>query len=127
MIEALKEYAAIVKETREEYTQEELTISIIRKDHPELNFMDDKEIQEIIDFANRGREENSSQKWYVSVEPQKDGRDYVGINEYYGGEENEPGFIAMFDSEQDADDFCSVYAAEHNLPTFAEYMEAQNV
>ena len=53
--EALAEYAAIVEGTREEYTQEELTVSAIRRDHPELNFMDDDEIEEIIGFANRGR------------------------------------------------------------------------
>lgn len=55
MIEALKEYSAIVSGTREEFTEGELTIKAIRKDHPELDFMDDDEIQEIIDFANRGR------------------------------------------------------------------------
>ena len=55
MIGALKEYSAIVSGTREEYTKEELTVGIIRKDHPELTFMDDDEIETIIDFANKGR------------------------------------------------------------------------
>lgn len=53
--EALKEYADIVKETREEYTEQELTLKAIREDHPELDFMDDDEIQDIINFANKGR------------------------------------------------------------------------
>jgi hypothetical protein len=57
MVGALKEYAAIVKGTREEYTQQELTVKVVREDHPKLDFMDDEEIQEIIDFANRGRSE----------------------------------------------------------------------
>lgn len=53
---ALKEYAAIVKATREEYTEDELTVSILREEHPELDFMDDDELEEIISFANKGRE-----------------------------------------------------------------------
>ena len=53
---ALKEYAAIVKATREEYAEDELTVSILRKEHPELDFMDDDELEEIISFANKGRE-----------------------------------------------------------------------
>lgn len=65
MLEALKEYAAIVAGTRDEYTQEELTVSAIRRDHPELNFMDDDEIQEIIDHANKGRD--NSRKTAIGV------------------------------------------------------------
>lgn len=60
--EALAEYAAIVEGTREEYTKEELTISIIREDHPELNFMDDEEIETIIRQANEGRKENHERR-----------------------------------------------------------------
>ena len=41
-------------------------------------------------------------KWYVIVETQADGKDYVGIAEYYGGEESEPGFISLHRSEQEA-------------------------
>jgi hypothetical protein len=41
--------------TRDEYTEEELTLAAIRNDHPELNFMDDDEIEDIISFANRLR------------------------------------------------------------------------
>ena len=55
---ALKEYDTIVKGVRSEYTKEELTIDIIRQEHPELNFMDDEELQIIIDYANNGRGKN---------------------------------------------------------------------
>lgn len=63
--EALAEYAAIVEETREEYSQSllKLTIGVIRQDHPELDFMDDDEIQEIIDFAN-ARETGKRGRFY---------------------------------------------------------------
>lgn len=50
--EALKEYHDIVKGVKEEYTKEQRTINNIRKDHPELNFMDDDEIDDIINHAN---------------------------------------------------------------------------
>lgn len=52
---ALKEYADIVQGVRGEYSAEELTIGILRNDHPELDFMDNEEIQTIIDFANKLR------------------------------------------------------------------------
>ena len=110
--EAIAEYAAIVEGTREEYTQEELTVSIIRQDHPELDFMDDDEIQEIIDFANRGRE-----KWYVVIETQADGKNYVGINDdSYCGDN----IISEHDSEDEADAACIKYAQEQ-LTLFADY------
>ena len=44
---ALAEYAAIVKGVAEEYGGN-ATIKAIRTDHPELDFMDDDEIEEII-------------------------------------------------------------------------------
>jgi hypothetical protein len=53
--EALKEYSLIVEGMAKDYTEKELTIDIIRKDHPELNFMDDDEIEDIIKYANRAR------------------------------------------------------------------------
>jgi len=52
---ALQEYDGIVKGMRKEYTKEKLTIKIIRKEHPELNFLDSDELHEIINFANSGR------------------------------------------------------------------------
>ena len=52
---ALQEYDGIVKGMRKEYTKEELTIKTIREDHPELDFFEDDEMQEIINFANNGR------------------------------------------------------------------------
>lgn len=53
---ALQEYDGIVKGMRKEYTEKELTIKTIRKEHPELDFLDNEELQEIINFANSGRE-----------------------------------------------------------------------
>lgn len=49
---AIKEYSLIVAGMAKEYTEKELTIDIIRKDHPELNFMDNDEIENIINYAN---------------------------------------------------------------------------
>ncbi len=49
---ALKEYHDIVTGIKQEYTREQRTIKTIRKDHPELNFMDDDEIEDIIKHAN---------------------------------------------------------------------------
>lgn len=48
---ALAEYAAIVKAVKEDYNGK-ATVSIIREEHPELDFMDDSQIQEIIDQGN---------------------------------------------------------------------------
>lgn len=53
--EALKEYSLIVEGMAKDYTEKELTIDIIRKDHPELDFMDDDEIEDIIKYANTAR------------------------------------------------------------------------
>lgn len=53
--EALKEYSSIIKHMKEEYTQEDLTVNIIRKEHKELGFMDDDEIEELISHANKCR------------------------------------------------------------------------
>lgn len=55
LFNALKEHAAIVEGLREEYTQDKLTLKAVRKDHPELNFMDDDEIETIIQQANEHR------------------------------------------------------------------------
>ena len=57
-------------------------------------------------------------KWYVVVETQKDGKDYVGINDdsYTGGN-----IISEHDSENEADAACTRYAQEHDLPLFADY------
>ena len=117
--EAIAEYAAIVEGTREEYTQEELTVSIIRQDHPELDFMDDDEIQEIIDFANRGRE-----KWYVVIETQADGKNYVGINDdSYCGDN----IISEHDSEGEADAAAQEHSVAQGLPLFADYREGKRM
>lgn len=45
---ALLEYAAIVRGIAKEY-QGQATIEIIRLEHPELDFMDDEDIQNIIE------------------------------------------------------------------------------
>ena len=55
LTEVLSEYDSIVKGVRHEYAKEELTTDIIRKEHPELNFMDNEEIETIIRYANHGR------------------------------------------------------------------------
>lgn len=60
-------------------------------------------------------------KWYVSVETQADGKDYVGINEYYGGEEQEESFISLHNSEDEAGAACIKFAQEKGLPLFADY------
>lgn len=60
-------------------------------------------------------------KWYVSVMTQADGKDYVGIDEHYGDEEQEPGFVSLHDSEGAAEAACIKYAQEHDLPLFADY------
>ncbi|MFV0515796.1 MAG: hypothetical protein ACK5MV_00150 [Aminipila sp.] len=52
---ALAEYASIVRGLKEEYTQEELCIGVIRQQHKELDFFEDDEIEDIIDFANQLR------------------------------------------------------------------------
>jgi hypothetical protein len=52
---ALKEYSMIVKTMRKEYNKNELTNEIIRLEHSELNFMDDEEIQELINNVNNSR------------------------------------------------------------------------
>lgn len=61
-------------------------------------------------------------KWYVTVETQADGLDYVGICEYYGGEETQEGCISLHDSEQAADAASIAYAQEQGLPLFADYV-----
>lgn len=62
-------------------------------------------------------------KWHVSVTTQADGKDYVGIVEYYGSEEHDPGFISLHDSEGAAEAACIKYAQEHDLPLFADYRQ----
>lgn len=59
-------------------------------------------------------------KWYVVVETQADGKDYVGINEdsYTGGN-----IISEHSSEGAADQACIKYAQEQGLPLFADYRE----
>lgn len=47
---ALAEYAGIVRHAAEEYT-DKATVEDIRADHPELNFMDDDEIVEMLSQA----------------------------------------------------------------------------
>jgi hypothetical protein len=59
---AIKEYSLIVEGMAKEYTEKELTVDIIRKDHPELNFMDDDEIEDIIKYANTARVYQSNLK-----------------------------------------------------------------
>lgn len=53
-VKALAEYYAIVKGLAEEY-ENEVSVNIIRADHPELNFMDDDEIDEILGYAEKYR------------------------------------------------------------------------
>jgi hypothetical protein len=55
LIKALEEYTVIVEGLGAEYTQSELTVAIIREEHPELDFMDDEEIENIIRQANDSR------------------------------------------------------------------------
>lgn len=57
-------------------------------------------------------------KWYVVIETQADGKDYVGINDdsYYGGN-----IISEHDSEDEADAACIKYAQEQGLPLFEDY------
>lgn len=62
-------------------------------------------------------------KWYVCIETQKDGKDYVGICEYYGGEESQEGFVSLHDSEDEADAACREYSEEHGISLFEEYRE----
>jgi hypothetical protein len=118
--EALAEYTAIVEETRAEYSQEELTVEAIRRDHPELDFMDDDEIETIIRQVNEGRKETQI-KWYVIIETAPDGKKYVGINdESYWGD----GDIVSEYGSQDAAEAASIkYAQEQGLPLFADYKE----
>jgi len=66
-------------------------------------------------------------KWYVCIETQKDGKDYVGICEYYGGEESQEGFVSLHDSEEEADAACIKYAQEQGLPLFADYREVKGM
>lgn len=54
LAKALAEYSAIVKGIAEEYAND-VTVNIIRADHPELNFMDDDEIDEILGHAEKHR------------------------------------------------------------------------
>lgn len=55
MENALKEYSNILDNMRNEYTKKELTVKAIRNDHPELNFMDNEEIEILINYANNNR------------------------------------------------------------------------
>jgi rubredoxin len=63
-------------------------------------------------------------KWYVVVETQADGKDYVGINDdsYTGGN-----IISEHSSEGEADRACAQYAQEQGLPLFADYREGREV
>ena len=118
--EALAEYTAIVEGTREEYSQEDLIIEAIRRDHPELDFMDDDEIETIIRQANEGREE-TPMKWYVIVDSGPDGKKYVGINdESYWADGD---IVSEHDSQDEADAASIKYAQEQGLPLFADYQE----
>lgn len=54
LLKALAEYAAIVEQAATDYTNS-TTIQEVRTDHPELDFMDDDEIQEILDLATKKR------------------------------------------------------------------------
>lgn len=116
--EALAEYTAIVEGAREEYGQEELTVEAIRRDHPELNFMDDDEIETIIRQVNEGRKETQI-KWYVIIETAPDGKKYVGINdESYWGDGD---IVSEYGSQEKAEAACIKYAQGHDLPLFADY------
>lgn len=62
-------------------------------------------------------------KWYVVIETQKDGQDYVGINdESYCGDGK---LVSLHDSEELADAASIAYAQEQGLPLFAEYREEE--
>ena len=60
-------------------------------------------------------------KWYAATTVAPDGKDYVGINEYYGGEESQEGFVSLHGSEDEAEAACIAYAREQGLPLFADY------
>lgn len=60
-------------------------------------------------------------KWYVSVATQTDGQDYVGIDEYYGGEEQEPGFVSLHDTHKVAEAAAKEHAQKSGLPLFEDF------
>lgn len=60
-------------------------------------------------------------KWYVVVETQADGKDYIGIaEEPYCGDGT---LISLHDSEAEAEQACIAYGQEQGLPLFADYRE----
>jgi len=63
-------------------------------------------------------------KWYVSTILMPDDKLYVGMDEYFNtGEEQETGFIAIFDTELQAEQACKQYSIQNNIPLFEEYKE----
>lgn len=60
--EALSEYFQIVKSVSYDYT-DAATVEDIRADHPELNFMDDEEIEEILEQAEAMRQKRGPQRY----------------------------------------------------------------
>lgn len=54
LAKALAEYFTIVKGIAEEYGNG-VTVNIVKVDHPELGFMDDDEIDEILGYAEKYR------------------------------------------------------------------------
>lgn len=50
MYKALKQYDIIVRRIAKEYT-DELKVKELREDHPELNFMDDEELETMLSLA----------------------------------------------------------------------------
>ena len=77
---ALAEYAAIVKE---DYNGK-ATVSIIREEHPELDFMDDEQIQEIINQGNEQEEQEMTRYEKIKeVLKNMDTREIISVyNEY---------------------------------------------
>jgi len=59
-------------------------------------------------------------KWHATLVLMPDDQIYVGITEDNYGDGIT---ISEYDTQEEADDFCGAYAAEHNLPTFADYKE----
>jgi len=60
-------------------------------------------------------------KWYVVVESQADGKDYVGINDESYCSDGK--LVSLHDSDVEADAACIKYAQEQGLPLFADYRE----
>ena len=61
---ALSEYFQIVKNVSEDYTDAS-TVADIRTDHPELGFMDDDEIEEILEQARTIRRKTDPQRYHT--------------------------------------------------------------